>query len=351
MAIILDRSTTAMALRAEAGARREVSRTGMAATARRYRRPIVALAAVGAAFAVWQSRTFLWAADFPEVAGGRFDAGRYIRQGADGTTTWVQDTFPALSTGLLEFTTSWVIDPLQTVLVDSPWWVTAAAITAIAWVLGGVRPAIVTVAALALVIGTGLWQDSMITLASTLVATAIVMLLGVLVGVWMGRSDRVDAAVRPLLDAAQVLPPFVYLVPVVALFSASRFSAILAAVVYAAPVAIKITADGIRGVSRTTVEAAIAAGSTSAQVVRKVQLPMATPALALATNQGLIYVLSMVVMGGLVGGGALGYDVVAGFSQGQLFGKGLAAGLAIVLLGIMLDRITQAAARRAGPSH
>ena len=90
----------------------------------------------------------------------------------------------------------------------------------------------------------------------------------------------------------------------------------------------------------------MAAGSSRWQTIIKVQLPMARRALALATNQGLIYVLSMVVVGGLVGAGALGYDVVAGFSQGELYGKGLAAGLAIVVLGIMLDRITQAAADR-----
>ncbi len=95
-------------------------------------------------------------------------------------------------------------------------------------------------------------------------------------------------------------------------------------------------------------EAATASGAGRWQMITKVQLPMSTRSLTLATNQGLIYVLSMVVVGGLVGAGALGYDVVAGFSQGQLFGKGLAAGLAIVLLGIMLDRITQAAARRTG---
>jgi len=154
--------------------------------------------------------------------------------------------------------------------------------------------------------------------------------------------------IRPLLDAAQTMPAFVYLVPFVALFGASRFSAIVAAIVFAAPVVIKIVADGIRGVSPTTVEAATAAGAGTWQTIRMVQVPMAAKSLTLATNQGLIYVLSMVVVGGLVGAGALGYDVVAGFSQGQLYGKGLAAGLAIVLLGIMLDRITQAAARRTG---
>jgi glycine betaine/proline transport system permease protein len=152
--------------------------------------------------------------------------------------------------------------------------------------------------------------------------------------------------IRPILDALQVMPAFVYLVPFVALFAASRFTGVIAAVVYAAPVVIKIVADGISGVSPTTMEAATAAGSSTWQLITKVQLPMSRKTLALATNQGLIYVLSMVVIGGLVGAGALGFDVVSGFRQDKWFGKGLAAGLAIVLLGIMLDRITQAVARR-----
>jgi glycine betaine/proline transport system permease protein len=117
--------------------------------------------------------------------------------------------------------------------------------------------------------------------------------------------------------------------------------------VFAAPVAIKLVADAIRGVPATVVEAATAAGSSTWQIITKVQLPLARRGLVLAANQGLIYVLSMVVVGGLVGAGALGYLVVAGFSQSDLYGKGLAAGVAIVLLGIGLDRVSQAAARRA----
>jgi len=105
-----------------------------------------------------------------------------------------------------------------------------------------------------------------------------------------------------------------------------------------------ITADGIGAISPTVVEAAVASGSTPWQVITKVQLPMARQSLALAANQGLIYVLAMVVVGALVGAGGLGYDVVAGFVQSAIFGKGLAAGLAIVFLGILLDRMTQAAA-------
>ncbi len=348
LAIILDRTSTAMATRSEGGSQTRAPRNATGTLALRWRRPLVGLAAVATLVAVWLSRTYQAYAEFPFTAGSTWDVGRHIRKGADSATTWVQDTFPVLSEGLMTGVTRGIIDPLQALLETSPWWLTSAAILALAWILGRWSALIPSAVCLALIVWTGLWQDSMITLGSTLVATLIVMILGVIVGVAMGRSSRADAFIRPILDGAQVMPPFVYMVPVVALFAPGRFSAIVAAVVYAAPVAIKICADGIRNVSATTVEAALAAGSTTGQVVRKVQLPMSTSALTLATNQGLIFVLSMVVMGGLVGGGALGNDVVGGFTQRELFGKGLAAGLAIVLLGIMLDRITQAAARRSG---
>jgi glycine betaine/proline transport system permease protein len=164
----------------------------------------------------------------------------------------------------------------------------------------------------------------------------------------MGRSRRADTIARPFLDALQTIPPFVYLVPALALFGVGRFTAIVAAVAYGVPIATKLVADGIRGVSPTSVEAAESAGATVWQMISKVQLPMARAAVVLATNQGLLYVLSMVVIGGLVGGGSLGYFVVAGFSQEQLFGKGLAAGIAITALGIMLDRIARHAAARHG---
>ncbi|WP_439663966.1 ABC transporter permease [Lentzea sp. HUAS TT2] len=294
------------------------------------------------AVCVYLSYTYLWAAEFQSDV----EIGSSIRRGATAVTEWAQDSLPVLTDGFKDFVTFALINPLQALLAESPWFLVALVIVALSFMIGGVRPAIVSAVCVALLIATGLWQDSMITLASTLVATIMVMLLGIVVGVWMGRSRRADRFIRPVLDAAQVMPAFVYLVPFLALFSASRFTAIIAAVVFAAPVAIKIIADGIRAVSPATVEASTALGSSSWQTIVKVQLPMARGALTLAANQGLIYVLSMVVVGGLVGAGALGYDVVAGFSQGQLYGKGLAAGVAIVVLGVMLDRLTQAAAKR-----
>ena len=224
----------------------------------------------------------------------------------------------------------------------------AAVLLGFSYFLGGWRPTVVTAVCEGVILAMGLWHDAMITLTTTIVATVLVMILAVLLGVWMGRSRRVDTVIRPFLDALQTLPPFVYLVPALALFSTSRFTAIVAAVAYALPLATKLVADGIRGVAPTTVEAAEASGSTRWQMITKVQLPMARPAIVLATNQGLLYVLSMVVIGGMVGAGSLGYIVVSGFSQGQLFGKGLAAGIAITALGVMVDRIAKYTAARYG---
>ncbi|MGI5253852.1 ABC transporter permease subunit [Actinacidiphila glaucinigra] len=334
MAIVLDRVTTAAAVRSE--------RTRHPGGRRRWRGPLLGAGAVAAAVAVWLSHTYVWAAEFPGEGG----AGRSLASAADTVTTWAQDHLSGLTNGVRDVLTTALLNPFQTLLTDSPWWLTGLVLVALGAVLGGIGAGATAAVCVGLLVGTGLWQDAMTTLASTAVATLLVMLLGVTVGVWMGRSALADRIVRPGLDAAQVMPPFVYLVPFLALFGASRFTAIVAAVVYAAPVTMKIVADGVRGVPATTVEAATAAGSGTWQLVTKVQLPMSRGALVLATNQGLIYVLSMVVVGGLVGAGALGYDVVAGFSQGELYGKGLAAGLAIVLLGVMFDRITQAAAGR-----
>ncbi|MFJ1806951.1 MULTISPECIES: ABC transporter permease [unclassified Streptomyces] len=335
MAIVLDRVTTAASARAEA-ARRSDNRFAQ------WRRPLLAAGAVVAAVLVYLSHTYLWAAEFP----GEGSTGSNIASAADDVTTWAQDNLSGLTNGFRDAITNGLLNPFQSLLTDSPWWLVGAVLIALGVVLGGWKAGVTTAVCVGLLIGTGLWSDAMTTLASTVVATVLVMLLGIVFGVWMGRSMLVDRVLRPSLDAAQVMPPFVYLVPFLALFGATRFTAIVAAIVYAVPVAIKIIADGVRAVPATTVEAATSAGCNTWQIITKVQLPMSRSALTLATNQGLIYVLSMVVVGGLVGAGALGYDVVAGFSQGQLYGKGLAAGLAIVLLGVMFDRITQAAARR-----
>jgi len=329
IAIVLDRVTTA------AG-----DRPWRTASVRR--KVLLGAGAAGTLVAIWLSRTYVWAAEFPSGV----NIGSWIAVTATDATNWVQDVFGGFTYGVRDAVTIGVLNPLQGLLTGSPWWLVAAVVVALAAVLGGWRAAVPAAVCSLLLVATGVWHDSMVTLASTLLATVVVVAVGLALGVWAGRNRRVDTWIRPVLDAGQTMPPFVYLVPFLALFGVSRFTAIAAAVVFAVPVTTKIVADGIKAVPVATVEAANSVGSSSWQVISKVQLPVARRAITLAVNQGLIYVLSMVVVGGLVGAGALGYDVYAGFTQSELYGKGLAAGLAIVLLGVMLDRITQAAARR-----
>ncbi|WP_427887222.1 ABC transporter permease subunit [Kribbella sp. GL6] len=328
LAIVLDRVTTA------AG-----DRPWRTASVRR--KVLLGAGAVAVLVAVWFSRTYVWAAEFPSV-----EVGSRIATVTTDVTNWLQDVFGGFTYGVRDVVTNALLNPLEALLTGSPWWLVSVVVVALAAVLGGWRGAAPAAVCLGLLVATGVWHDSMVTLASTLLATVVVVAVGLALGVWAGRNRRVDVWIRPVLDAGQTMPPFVYLVPFLALFGTSRFTAIAAAVVFAVPVTTKIVADGIKAVPVATVEAANSVGSSSWQVISKVQLPVARRAITLAVNQGLIYVLSMVVVGGLVGAGALGYDVSAGFAQSDLYGKGLAAGLAIVLLGVLLDRVTQAAARR-----
>jgi glycine betaine/proline transport system permease protein len=332
LAVVLDRSTTAAAAKVSVETA-AVRKTSM-------KKLIVIGGSVLTLVLIYISRTYLWASTFP----GSGSVGHSIATFADNGVKWFQHHFVNYTNGLTDFVTYGLINPMQSLLVESPWFITGAALIALGAIFGGRRLATVATFCVLALVGTGLWSDAMVTLASTLVAAVITVALGIVIGVWIGRDRRADRIIRPLLDAGQVLPAFVYLVPFLGFFGATRFTAILAAVVYAAPASIKLMADGIKGVPASITEAATAAGSSTWQMIVKVQLPSARRALALATNQGLIYVLAMIVVGGLVGAGGLGYLVVAGFAQENLKGKGLAAGLAIVILGILLDRLTQAIA-------
>ena len=241
-----------------------------------------------------------------------------------------------------------LINPLQSLLADSPWWLTALAFLMIAYLLGGWRPVLITAVCEAIILGTGLWNDSMQTLTSTLVATLITVAFALVFGVWMGRNKRVDTLIRPFLDALQTIPPFVYLVPALALFDPTRFTAIVAAIAYGVPIATKLVADGIRGVAPTSARPPARRARTSWPMIARSSCRWPARPSCWPSTRGCSTCSSMVVIGGLVGGGGLGYLVVAGFSQGSSSGKGLAAGIAITALGVMLDRIAQHAAARHG---
>jgi glycine betaine/proline transport system permease protein len=262
---------------------------------------------------------------------------------------WLRSDVAWLSGGLKDAVSYVVLNPVQAVLVQSPFWLTIGVIGGIALLVSGVRQSIVAAVAFLLMFAMGLWQDAMETLVQVLVATVITFAIGLGLGILSARNDRFSKMLRPLLDVAQTMPSFVYLLPAFVLFDPSRFTAIFAAIIFALPPVIRLVEVGIRTVPATIIEAATSSGSTGRQLLTKVQLPVAGPALQLAANQAVILVLSMVVVGGLVGGQALGYDVVAGFSQNRLFGMGLAAGIALVLMGIALDRITQGANARPRP--
>jgi glycine betaine/proline transport system permease protein len=253
-----------------------------------------------------------------------------------GTLTWAD--------GYATF----VLNPLRDALLATPWWALFLVVAALGWAVGTWRAALSSVVALGVVGVMGLWDRSLDTLSQVLAGLVLTLVLGFLLGVLTARVARAERLVRPVLDTMQTMPQFVYLIPVIGLFALGRPAGIAAAVIYALPAVVRITAQGLRSVDPTAVEAARSLGATSRQQLIQVQLPLARRALLVATNQGVVLVLSMVVIAGMVGGGALGIDVVTGLAKGNL-ALGLPAGVAIVCLGIVLDRITQPAGERRAP--
>lgn len=273
---------------------------------------------------------------------------RYIQKGLD----YVQDpsTFVfGITSPVGDFIVQYGLQPLRSYFVETPWPVSVAGVVAIAFVLSGRRPALIALAMLASIGVMGEWEPAMDTASQVLVATGMAVMIGIAVGVWAAESELVARVIRPLLDVFQTLPQLVYIIPFIYLMPVSIVPGVIAAVLYAAPVVIRLVAAGIRDVAPEAVEAAGAFGATRRQVLLKVKIPLARDAIMLGINQGIIMVLAVVVIGGLVGSGALGYDVAQGLQRNQ-FGQGVVASLAILALGIALDRVTQGdrRARREG---
>lgn len=241
--------------------------------------------------------------------------------------------------------TTWVLDPVRDGLQGLPWWSVLLIVATLAWLIGTWQTALTAVLAMAATGVLGVWKPSLDTLAQVLAAVAVTVVLGFAIGIAAARSPRLEKLLRPVLDVFQTMPQFVYLIPVVALFGIGRAPAVAAAIVYALPAVIRITTQGLRQVNGAAMESSRSLGATSWQQLRQVQLPLARPALLLAVNQAVVLILAVVVIGGLVGGGALGYEAVFGLAQGDL-ATGLVAGVAIVCLGLMLDRVTQPTTRR-----
>ncbi|TML19184.1 MAG: ABC transporter permease subunit [Actinobacteria bacterium] len=229
------------------------------------------------------------------------------------------------------------------------WAGTTALGTLIVLRFGGVRAALVVLAAFASFAAMGLWTESVQTFALMFSAVGLSLFVGIPLGVWAGRSQRFSRVITPILDAAQIVPAFAYLMPVVILFSVGPGAAVVTTMIYAVPPAIRITALGIRGVPPNTVEAATALGSTRWQVLSKVQLPLARRMVLLSVNQTILFALSMVVIAGLIGGQGLGDSVTNGLYTNPALA--VLAGAAIVIMAIALDRATEAMAEHSDPAR
>ncbi|UYM26123.1 ABC transporter permease subunit [Streptomyces albus] len=335
LAVVLDRTTAAAGRRIGAGEAPSGSLS-----------PAVgwALAAV-ATLAVALSTRFAAALEWPTT--WTYGIAEPVNRAVDWMTDHLYSGVP-LTGGTADWAghfTTWVLDPVRDGLQWLPWWGLLLIVAALAWLIGTWRTALTATLAMAAIGVLGVWAPSLDTLSQVLAAVAVTLVLGFATGIAAARSHRVEAALRPVLDVFQTMPQFVYLIPVVALFGVGRAPAVAAAVVYALPAVVRITTQGLRGVDAGALESARSLGATSGQQIRQVQLPLARSSLLLAVNQGVVLVLAVVIIGGLVGGGALGYDVVFGLAQGDL-AVGLVAGAAIVCLGLMLDRVTQPTERR-----
>jgi glycine betaine/proline transport system permease protein len=336
MAMALDRVTESVADRTDP-ARRHL-------TAGLQRRLRIASIATGVAIvaAVAAARALGASAVYP-----RWTARDWLLARIQSAIDYMQDP----STPLFRVT-SWIGDhiveyglvPFRNFLVETPWFVTLAAITAIALVVSG-RRAAVTALAMLLVIGLiGQWEQSMETASQVLVATVLTVAFGVALGVWAAESRTCSRILRPINDVLQTLPQLVYLIPLVYLMPVSIVPGVIAGVLYAVPVVVRLVESGVRSVEANTVEAAGAFGATRRQVLTKVKVPLAQDAIMLGVNQGIIMVLAVVVIGGLVGSPGLGYEVAQGLARAD-FGIGVLASVAILALGITLDRVTRAAKR------
>ncbi len=240
-----------------------------------------------------------------------------------------------------DFLVRHLLTPLRDVLVAAPWGLMVVVFAVIGWLSGGRRLALVCAFCFVALAALRDWDLAMDTLSQVLVAAALSIMIAVPIGIWAGRSDRVEKVLRPVLDFAQVMPSFVYLVPIIFLFNIGRVTGVIASVIYALPPGIRLTSLGLRQVPSPPREAAMSFGATPRQELVKEQLPLALRSIMLGVNQTLLMVLSMVVIAALVGAGALGLETVYGLNKSEI-GRGVAGGLSIVVLAVALDRITQA---------
>ncbi len=279
-----------------------------------------------------------WAGDFPADVGR--DVGREIDNVIDWMTTELDVLFDVIKEVVLT-----VLNAIEDFLLWVPWPALIIAITIIAWRAAGIWVAAFSAGALTLLAAFGLWDSTMETVALMAVTVTLSIIIAVPLGVLASQSDRLDRLLRPILDGMQTMPSFVYLVPAIAFFSLGNVPAVIATLIYAVPPAVRLTNLGIRQLPEETLEAAESFGATPLQLLLKVKIPLAAPTIMAGVNQTTLMALAMVVIASLVGAGGLGEDVNRGLGRIEP-GNAFLAGLGIVFLAIIIDRITQAFASR-----
>jgi glycine betaine/proline transport system permease protein len=272
--------------------------------------------------------------------------GKWVNQFVDWLVVNYGAAFEAFADSLLT-----VLVALEQVLRGAPWWLVLVAIAAITWHASKNWKLVVGLVVAMFAIGMlGLWDKAMQTLALMIVATSLSVLIGIPVGIAMAMSNRLRAVMLPILDTMQTMPSFVYLIPALMLFGLGKVPAILATVIYAAPPVMRLTDLGIRLVDQEVLEASRSFGASRKQILFGVQLPLALPNIMAGINQTTMMSISMVVIASMIGARGLGEQVLMGIQRLDV-GAGMEAGIAIVLLAVVFDRIGQAYGKRSQRSH
>ncbi|EGF31925.1 L-proline glycine betaine ABC transport system permease protein ProW [Oxalobacteraceae bacterium IMCC9480] len=269
----------------------------------------------------------------------------WINHGLDWFVTQFRPFFQTVRAPI-DGTLMWVQDLLQSI----PSLAMVTIFGLLAWQFAGRGVAIGTVISLLVVVLLGIWPEAMVTLSLVLTSLAFCLVIGLPLGVLLASSDRAQRLTRPLLDAMQTTPAFVYLVPVVMLFGIGNVPGVIVTIVFALPPLVRLTNLGIRQVRPDLIEAARAYGASPAQMLFKVQLPLALPSIMAGVNQTLMLSLSMVVIASMIAVGGLGQMVLRGIGRLDM-GLATVGGLGIVLLAISLDRITKAAGQSSRGVH
>ncbi|KGF30095.1 ABC transporter permease [Oligella urethralis] len=277
---------------------------------------------------------------FPEIFSAR-EARRAIDGFVDDLVVNYADTLTAMSQPFLK-----ILVWIEQLLRSAPWWSIILAVVILAYLASRRVFFSLSMGLLLFLMGSiGLWDAGMETLALMIMATALSVLVGIPLGIITGKSKIVRSVMLPLLDVMQTLPSFVYLIPVVMLFGLGKIPAIIATVIYAVPPLIRLTDLGIRLVDKEVLEASRSFGANSLQQLFGVQLPLALPNIMAGLNQTTMMALSMVVISSMIGARGLGYEVLLGINRLEV-GRGLLAGIGIVILAILFDRISQSYGKR-----